>query len=467
VSSAEASLAKALALAPAGHPERAGLLERWVQAAQQQGRPQEARAALEEAIALYRERGESVAAGRALTALLTTLARLGDPSRVHAIVEAIALLEAQQPGPELVAAYGELAGLHVILSSAYAEAVPAGERALQLAAALDLPVPARALGFRGLARAELGEREGLDDMRRALALSVERGRGRDAAVIHYNLSEIIWLYEGPLAGLAACHDVLDFCERRGIAELALAAAALRLTFLIACGRPEEALAEAEPLAARAEAAGDVTMIEVRSAQLQVLAERGHAGRAAASAKELAAAARETAELQQIATGFAAAVHLLLAHGRQDEAREFLRELEGIRGIRGEVRYAANLPGLVRSALALQDRELAVRLAEGVEPRTPLAEHVLSATLAAVAEARGDPAGAADRYAEAARRWQAFGHVPECAYALLGRGRCLGALRRPEAEGPLREARELFAALGYRPALAETAVLLGRVESAAI
>jgi len=38
VASAEASLAKGLELAPTGHPARAGLLERWAQAAQQQGR---------------------------------------------------------------------------------------------------------------------------------------------------------------------------------------------------------------------------------------------------------------------------------------------------------------------------------------------------------------------------------------------------------------------------------------------
>ena len=56
MTSAEQSLARALTLAPAGHPERAFLLERWAQAAQQQGRLVEARAALEEAVALYRER---------------------------------------------------------------------------------------------------------------------------------------------------------------------------------------------------------------------------------------------------------------------------------------------------------------------------------------------------------------------------------------------------------------------------
>ena len=63
------------------------------------------------------------------------------------------------------------------------------------------------------------------------------------------------------------------------------------------------------------------------------------------------------------------------------------------------------------------------------------------------------------YAEAAERWLDFGNVPERAYALLGQGRCLTALGQPEAREPLREARELFASMGYQPALAETETLL--------
>ena len=80
VASAEASLAKALELAPAGPPSSApSLLERWAQAAQQQGRLQEARAALEEALALYREQGRASPPGGCLTALANVLCRLGDP----------------------------------------------------------------------------------------------------------------------------------------------------------------------------------------------------------------------------------------------------------------------------------------------------------------------------------------------------------------------------------------------------
>ena len=79
-------------------------------------------------------------------------------------------------------------------------------------------------------------------------------------------------------------------------------------------------------------------------------------------------------------------------------------------------------------------ELADRLVDGVEPRTPLAEHALCACRAQLAEAAGDHAEAAALYAEAAERWREFGNVPERAYALLGQGRCLAALGQPEARG---------------------------------
>ena len=57
-------------------------------------------------------------------------------------------------------------------------------------------------------------------------------------------------------------------------------------------------------------------------------------------------------------------------------------------------------------------------------------------------------------------------MPERAYALLGQGRCLAALGKPEAEEPLLAARELFASMGFTPALAETDALQARAEAAA-
>ena len=196
VERAEASLARALALAPpatrsARRCSSAGRRRRSSRTGSRRHEPRSRRRSPSTA-----EQDASVAAGRALTALVLVLARLGDPRQEETLGEALALLEAQPPGPELVAAYAELAGSRVV-GGAYREAIAAAEQSLALAAELGLPEPARALGYRGAARAYLGERQGLEDMRRALALALEQGQGHAAAVLHNNLALAIWQYEGP------------------------------------------------------------------------------------------------------------------------------------------------------------------------------------------------------------------------------------------------------------------------------
>ena len=463
VERAEASLAKALALAPAGHAERPSLLERWAQAAHQQGRLQEAKNALEEALALLREQGEDVGTGRVLTALSRVLR--GDPRQEEVLIEGLALLEAEPPGPELVAAHGALAGARFVVA-AYGDAIAAAERALALAAELDLPEPAHALGIRGGARCALGEREGLVDMRRALALALEQGDGRVAALLHNNLAVGSWQYEGPQAALEACREGIDFSERRGITEYALGIAGMSATFLAELGQPEQALAEAVPAVERLEAAGNIVSTEPRSLQVRLLAERS-AHEQAPYADELVLRARESGEPQMIAVAFAAAARLLRAQDRPQEARALLTELDQAPGARADPYSASVLNELVRSALALGDRELAVRLADGVESVTPLNEHAVAASRAQLAEAASEHADAAQLYAEAAERWRTFGNVPERAYALLGQGRSLAALGNPESGVPLREARDLFASMGFAPAVAEADALLGPAKAAAL
>jgi predicted ATPase/class 3 adenylate cyclase len=459
VAAAEARFARTLELTPADHPERAGLLERWALAAQQQGRLLETKAALEEALALYREHGGTVAAARTLTTLSSVVRGAGDPRHRDLIAEALTLLEVEPPGPELVGAYAQLAATKAV-DAAYLEAIAAAERALDLAAVLGLPEPARALGFRGAARASLGEAQGLADMRRALTLAVEQGLGREAALLHRNLAVVTWPYEGPAVALELCSEGIEFCDRRGIAEIALTIAATRLPFLAACGRSEDALADAQPVAEQAEAAGDVNLILARSVQLSLLGKRGE-GAEAAVAEQLVATARETGEPQHMARGFAAAAQLMLAGGDNEQAKALLEELERTPGTRNDSDYAAHLPELVRCACALRDAPLASRLIAGVEPRTPLQQNALGACRAAIAEAAGDHGPAADAYAEVATQWRQFGDLPELADALLGQGRCLVARGSLGADGPLSEARDLFTAMGYAPALNEIDTLLRR------
>ena len=460
VASAEASFARALELTPADRPERAALLEHWADAAQQQGRLAEARVALEEALALHREAGAKVAEGRTLTALSSALRQTGDPHNRELIAEAVTLLEAEEPGPELVKAYAQLARGNAI-DADYVEAIAAAERALELAARLGLAEPARALGYRGVSRAYPGDAQGLADMRRALALAVDQGLGLDAATLYNNLALGTWQHEGPRAALALCAEGIDFSERRGITGWALAIAGMRPTFLAACGEAERALADVESVAAQLEAAGDSTRIEARAVQLSLLGRRGDTAEIAA-AEQLVATARESGEPQMIAMAVATAALLMLLEGRGERATSLLEELEQTGGTRDDPYYAAALPELVRCALTLGDPALAARLAFGVEPHTPLQRHALAASGAALAEAAGDHGAAANAYTDAAARWREFGDLPELAFALLGQGRCLVALGAPGADDPLREARELFTSMGYGPALSETDALLGRV-----
>ena len=411
---------------------------------------------------LYRQQDELVAAGRALTRLALVVHRLGDPGSEQLFSEARDLLEEQPPGPELVSAYAYTAGRHTF-ANRYSETIAFAERALALATELDLPEPAFALHWRGVGRCALGDAEGLEDSRRALQLALEQNLGREAAVIYANLGGVVWSYEGPRAALDAMGEAIAFCERRGITEMALQTRSAIPAALAELGQTEQALAEAGPLADRIEAGGDMSFVATRALQVQLLAECGAPEEA--PTRELVATARDMGFHGFIVLAFAAVAQLHLAQGRRAEARTLLQELDELAG-RVDYGYMSVLPSLMRVALALDDEPLARRLASGVQPATPRDGHAVVTAEAQLAEAAGDHVEAASMYAEAADSWQKFGNVPERAYALLGQGRCLAALGKPGAEGPLREARELFASMGYRPALSETEALLAETAAAA-
>ena len=462
VDRAERQLARALELRPPGNSEQASLLERWAQAAQQQGRLQEARQALEQALDLHRDQGEPVAAGRVLTRLALVVHRLGDPRSEEMIAEAVELLEAQPAGPELVAGHTYMAGRQT-LASRYAQGLAAAERALALGAELGLPEPAFALHWRGLARCELGDADGVEDVRRALQLALEQGQGRETAVIYGNLAWVVWFYQGPQAALDAYGEGIAFCERRGITEVTLHMRGESLSLLAELGQTEQALAEAGPLADRLQAAGDIDHVSTRALQLRLLAERG-TPQQAPTPDELVTAARDMGLPGFIALAFAAAAQLLLARRQPEQAQTLLHELDQLTAVRTEL--GSELPSVLRVALALGDPPLAERLAAGTEPTTPLREHALASGHAQLAEAAHQHGDAAQRYHEAAETWQQFGNVPERAYALLGEGRCLLALGQTAADVPLAQARELFASMGYQPALTETEQLLAQRQLAA-
>ncbi len=302
-------------------------------------------------------------------------------------------------------------------------------------------------------------------MRQALSLAIEQGKGREAGVLYNNLAFVAGLYQGPQASLTVTAEGIEFARQRGISQVAEFMVAGRASLLAETGQIEQVLTDAARLADQLEQAGDVGFVDPRSLQLRLLAEQGRQQQAP-DPQPMLKAARDSGQPQLLAEAVAAAAPVLNAQAHPERARTLLAELDPMRASRSDPVYAAVLPGLVRSALALADLGLAASLTDGVQPLTPLHQHALTSSQAQLAEANGNHTQAASLYAQAAQHWQQFGNVPETAYAHLGHGRCLHTLGNPEAETPLGEARKLFSALGYEPALAETEALLQQAETAA-
>jgi class 3 adenylate cyclase/tetratricopeptide (TPR) repeat protein len=465
VARAETHFTQALKLTPSGHLKRARLLTRWADAARQTNHLAEAAVALEEAISEFGERGEILEAGGATVMLSTVLYQLGEARSREVLAEAVALLEGEPPNLELVRAYAEIAG-EAYVGGDYREGTSWAEKAIALSEQLGRGEDVRALGFLGASRCGLGDLGGLEDMRRAIELGADRGLGRETGLLYNNLAAPLSTIEGPEKALETLRLGIDFAERRGIDDIAHAAAGSSLEALYDLGRWDELLDLAVRLAEKAsESQASLDLVEIRVIQADVLVCRGRTEEVASILDWLLPAVRDLKETQFLVQALTAAAHTYLVQGDPNRTVELVRELEAVPRVRDAWNYPAYLPRLVRTALAAGDSAFAGRLAEGLEAITPLHEHALHMANAELAEGREEFDEATTLYAEAAQRWERFGVVPEHAHALFGQGRCLLALGDPEAEGRLREARGLFSQLDARLYLTEIDSWLERATAA--
>lgn len=455
VARAERSYDRALALAGEETADRLVILERWAAAAGQSGRLHEAVTALREVISAARLSANLVTAGRGLTEVARLLARLGDPAADVAIDEAVAVLEQEPPSGDLVDAYAELSAADAGRGD-LARAIRDADRALVLARELDLPEPPRALGFKGLFRCLSGDAAGLDDLQRAVALALDRGLGREAAVIYANLAFVAGVLEGSARAIEANRLAFDFAERTGRVDMAVNIAANHVYWLYVIGSWDEALSRARSEAAIATRTGSTELRLVRGVEALVLANRGEAEQATELAGWLVEESRRSSDVQWVVPGFAVGALVAAAAGRSEEALALLAELEQHPGARADSnQYLMRVAENVRTALACGDVAMARRLTEGAPASFPMQENFLRAARAAIAEAEGAPGDAARLFTEASDAWVRFENVPELAFARLGQGRCLLAMGDTAAGlAALDKARTIFDRLGARPALDE-------------
>jgi tetratricopeptide (TPR) repeat protein len=303
----------------------------------------------------------------------------------------------------------------------------------------------------------------MDDLRAGLALGLELGSGYDTAVLYNNLAEPVWLVEGPQAALAACEDGVDFAERRGLSEPAMWLRASTLGPLLDLGHWEEAIALAdEAIAWDLAHGGDYLAIGCRRYVTLVLTWQGDLIAARDLARRVLPRAREIDDLQQLVPALVNAALVEHATGDHPAALALVSEAARITADRaGGGRFLGQcLADMVRIAAAPVP-DLARSLIEQAEPTATATRYRLTTTTATagLAEATGDPERAAELFAEAAIGWATYGHVHEQALALLGQGRCLLRLGRPEGEQVLKVAHQRLTALGARPPAAQAGSLL--------
>ena len=412
---------------------------------------------MEKAIASFRAQGDIPAAALAMGTLGLVLGRLGDPRQWTLPVEALGLLEPLGPSPELVGALIEVAAVDAIQGRSE-EAIRTAERALTLASELGLDRPARALGFRGMARAALGDPRGLEDYREAIDLAIQAGQGREVALLHNNLGVDLWSFEGPSVSLEVLNEGIAYAEARGLTEMLDLLIQSTLDALVDTGEHDKALEIAAGMTSRLEAKGDVlTLIVLRAVQARINALRGRAADVDETIEWIESSARETEDPQVVVTGLSSVALVQAGLGHDEAAGALLSEVWTYPSVRDNMNYPMMLPAMVRTALGIGEPSLAERLVLDYEPPYPLAEHALVAANAALTEARGDLSisrrrlhrygrslGAARGRSRAGVRAPRPGTVPRRALPTGSRGRTRPAARPRDlraAEGGPRARRD--------------------------
>ena len=444
--------------------ERGNLLLKAVQ-----GRPsslEEAEGHAQEALAIFRAAGNELREGAALT-LLAQLAYLrGDRRRTKEHDQAaIAVLEPHGPGEELLNAYARRAGGFAVSTRPH-EALPAIEQTLALAAELGVEkFSARMYQYRGIARADLGDLGGVDDIRAGLELGLETGDLQAAGIGYSNLASTL-LLQSPQAALDVWEEGIDLAERRGMIGNRTWVLAESTWALFDLGRWDEVLRRADTAIEWAQREGPAYSTIIATPQKAlVLLLRGRTDEAAALIDEFVARAREAGDPQVLVPALAAAATRALARDQLMEAAEFVVEVEAATRVGAASYRARYLPDFVAIAVAAHRPELAAAFLESDYHSTGRTAHSVIAARGVLAEGTGDVDAALALHEDAAARWAEHGFVLGRAEALLGIGRCLVALDRPhEAALPLQTARTLFQELGAEPSGLRVDDVLARATS---
>jgi class 3 adenylate cyclase/tetratricopeptide (TPR) repeat protein len=409
---------------------------------------------------LFLKAGDELGAAEALLDVSRFATYRGsDAEEQEHLERARRLLERHPPGRVFALYLGRRAGGEMMAGKA-AECVASSDAAIAMAKEFGLDdLVAKTLQYRGVARTELGDPGGLDDLRESLELL--KGESAVATgICHLNLADATWMSVGAEEGLDLHRATQAFAESRGLRGSFWWSRSESTWMLFDLGRWDDLLATVDEVAAASGELGGLQAVELGLPyQALVMARRGDLLRAASIAEDVLPKARASADLQLLVPALAAGA-LVAATSDRDSALALARELDDATRDCSDRHRALFLAELTRMCVLADELDLARELGDGLTVELGRIGNARASAAATLAEAEGRFDDALALYDEALRRWRAFGGFPGLADALLGKGRCLVARGDAGAATPLREAHELFARMGDLAGVAESEQLLG-------
>jgi class 3 adenylate cyclase/tetratricopeptide (TPR) repeat protein len=404
------------------------------------GSPGQAERAAREALAIARAAGDEVTEGDALIAIASNLWVRGETAQANELeVEALATLERHPAGPELLEAYSRRAG-SLSIAGRSSEALDVIEKALVLAEQLEITKSPQLYQYRGIARSELGDPDGVEDVRHGLQLALDAGDLAAASVGFSNLASTLYAQSATEA-LDVWNDGTDFATKRNLRGNRYWQLAESAWALFDLGRWDEVVARATEVVEWADSGGLRYAAALAAPQhALVLLRRGRVAEAALLLDRWVPVAREARDPQAVVPALAIAAQVAAAKGDLESAVELVREVEAVSRSGASHYRPIHLPALVTLALRGGDPSLAQAFLDTDYHSMPRLMYAAVAARAVAAEFSGAVDEARSLYEHAASGWSDYGFVLGRAEALQGMARC----GQPEV---LAEAERLFMQLG--------------------
>ncbi len=239
---------RALEFAAQIPPEaRAELLERYADEGYLTDMREEAVEALDEALAIHRERGDLLRQGDLLRRRSQHLVCIGRAEARDDARAAVETLEHAPPGPELARAYGSLSQISMLADEAEAT-VEWGLRAIELAERIgDTEALVHALNNVGTVELIAGNPAGREKLERSLALAKQEDLATDAGRAYINLTAAYSRRREWALADRYTEAGIEYCREHGLEAWQVSLVAGKAESELAQGRWEDAVATADAI----------------------------------------------------------------------------------------------------------------------------------------------------------------------------------------------------------------------------